>query len=298
MKIKILGCGNAFSTVNGNNCILLEEMYGENRRMIIDAGWDLPHMLKRNNIDIKSIDDVYVSHAHSDHAGGLEFMAFSRYDWMNKPVSSIDKPIPVYNTRALEKYSHYAPNLIGNDKFLADLWDGTLRNGLSSVEGMVTTLETFFVPIPISPNKHFNWQGWDCQLIQQIHIMAGSTISLTFGLHMTKAGHKSVYFVTDSQHCSPRQLEVFYKSADLIFQDCELLPFNSNVHANYKQLAGYPEANSTKLSDEIKAKMWLTHYQDFYYYEKDFYGNYCNWDEMAYEDGFAGFVHVGQEFEI
>jgi ribonuclease BN (tRNA processing enzyme) len=305
MRVKILGCGNAFSTENGNNCILLEEFdsdSGQKRRMLIDAGWDLPHMLKRNDIDIKSIDDIYISHLHADHIGGLEYVAYSRYDWINKPEHYYNNVPELPNdTRfnwTIYKHSDYAPNLIGDEKLLKELWSGSLYNGLSSIEGFCTTLDTFFCPYPIKPNQTFNWQGWTCKMIQQIHIMAGSIITPSFGLYMSKEGHKSIYFVTDSQHCSPRQLELFYKSADIIIQDCELTPFYSNVHANYEQLAGYEKANSVKLSAEIKAKMWLTHYQDFYNNEKDFFGKECDWDSRARIDGFAGFVKVGQEFEI
>lgn len=279
MKITILGCGNAFSTVNGNNCILLEE---NDSRLLIDAGWDLPHMLKRNNVDVKSIDYIYISHAHADHCGGLEYMAFSRYDWMRKPGIASDT----------------SPYLIANSTFMNELWEYSLKGGLRSIEGRDATLATFFKLLPIQPNETFLWEGWEFQLIQQIHIMTGSIISPTFGLIATKPCHKTIYFVTDSQHCSPRQQELFYKQSDLIFQDCEITPFYSNVHANYEQLAGYDNANAIKLSPEIKAKMWLTHYQDFLNSKKDFYGNECDWDAKAAADGFAGFVRVGQQFEV
>ena len=72
----------------------------------------------------------------------------------------------------------------------------------------------------------------------------------------------------------------------------------SGVHANYLQLSGDPSANSVKLTDETKSKMWLSHYQDFVSENKDFFGKDCNWSERSVKDGFAGFVKVGQVFEI
>jgi ribonuclease BN (tRNA processing enzyme) len=304
MKITALGCGNAFSTLNGNNCFLLEdEQYDEGpqdsryetdhspRKLLIDAGWALPYMLQKQQIDIKSITDVYVSHAHSDHVGGLEFMAFSRYDFVNKPQFA----------------PNGAPYLIGNSTLLKDLWEKSLRGGMESLEGIDCSLETFFKVKSIEPHRHFQWCGWDCRLVQQIHIMTGSMITNTFGLIMTKYKHPTVYFVTDSQHCSPHQLEVFYKEADLIFQDCELIgvdaknyemKFCSHVHANYGQLAGLKGSNSTMLPHEIRNKMWLTHYQDFMMLNKDFFGNDALWDMMAKGHGFQGFVKVGQTWEV
>lgn len=289
MKIKILGCGNAFSKVNFNQCFLLEE---DGRRMLIDYGYQSPLALQKQNIDIKSINDIYISHLHSDHIGGLEQMAFIRYDWANRPRRWDENLDRDGNT--------YAPRLIANVKLLEDLWNRSLRGGLESMEGFDATLETYYRTNPIEPNQRWVWQGWTCDLIQQVHVMTGSIIMNTFGLMMYKEGHKTMYFTTDSQHCSPKQVEVFYQKADIIFQDCEILPikFASGVHANYGQLAGYPDANSVKLPLHVTQKMWLSHYQDFKNENKDAFGNPCEWDKKAVDDGFAGFLSVGQEFEI
>jgi len=289
MKITVVGCGNAFSNKSYNQSFLLEE---NGRTMLIDAGYQVPNALQNLGIDIKSIDDIYVSHLHADHIGGLEYFAFMRYDWMNKPKNSFGKG--------------YAPKLIGNVQLLKDLWDKSLRGGLESMEGFVATIDTFFETDPIEPNESFTWQGWTAKLVQQIHIMSGSVIMPSYGIMFSKEGHRTVYFTTDSQHCSPRQIEDFYEQADMIFQDCECVGvnmkdekfvFGSGVHANYAQLAGWESANSIKLSDKVKAKMWLSHYQDFVLEDKDFMGNDIIWEAAAIEDGFRGFVCVGDRLE-
>jgi hypothetical protein len=251
----------------------------------------------KNNVNPKDITEVYISHQHSDHVGGLEFLGFSRYDWMSKP-----------STWEKFKSGFSAPILIANNKLMQDLWDSSLRGGMSSLEDLDATLSTYFCPAPIQPNQSFLWCGWKCSLIQQIHIMTGSIITNTFGLFMEKAGHPSVYFVTDSQHCSPRQIEIFYRKADIIFQDCECVgvdtlvrqsKFMSGVHANFAQLAGWQSANSVKLPDNIKAKMRLAHYQDFVSNGIDMFGNKCDWQQLAYDEGFPeGFATVGQTLEI
>jgi ribonuclease BN (tRNA processing enzyme) len=318
MRVTVIGCGNAFSFENGNQSFMLEE---NGKKLLIDAGTRIPLQLRKFGIPLKEIDAIYVSHQHADHIGGLEEIAFSRYDWINKPRH--------YNRWPGEAY---APKLYGNVHLLEELWEQSLKGGLKSMEGFDATLETFFEVHPIEPNDSFTWEGWNFQLIQQIHVMTGSMIMPTFGLIVRKESvldpeRKSpvIYFTTDSQHCSPRQSEIFYKEADIIFQDCECagvdmshkegeeilveenedttvavphqrFKFGSGVHANYAQLAGYPSANSVVLSPQIKAKMWLSHYQDFVLEGKDFYGNPCDWAKEAKEDGFAGFVEVGQEF--
>jgi len=305
MIIKIIGAGNAFSYKNYNQSFLLEE---GGKKMLIDIGARVPLALHDANIPLSDIDAVYISHAHADHIGGLEEMAFMRYDWMNKPRKWDDyKYLKNPRDYMSGNEKKYAPKLIANELLLKELWDHSLKGGLDSMEGFDSSLETFFEPIPVKANVPFTWQGWKFDLIQQIHIMTGSIIKYTFGLLMSKKGHKTIYFTTDSQHCSPRQIETFYKKADIIFQDCECVgvdtstkeyKFGSGVHANYAQLAGYSSANSVRLDDDIKAKMWLSHYQDFVSEGKDGFGNNCDWSNLAHSDGFNGFVAVGQEFEI
>lgn len=290
MKIKVIGCGNAFSNKNFNQCFLLEE---GKRKMLIDCGFQVPAALNYHGINIKDIDDIYISHAHADHVGGLEYVAFMRYDWSTYPRK--------YNE------GNYAPNLIANSELLSSIWEKSLRGGLESMEGFVANMSTYFCPIPVEDNKPFHWQGWTCNLIQQIHIMSGGMIAWTFGLFMEKTGSPTLYFTTDSQHCSPRQMEIFYRKADIIFQDCEVLgcdtvgktvSFMSGVHANFSQLAGWDCANAVRLSSDIKAKMLLSHYQDCVSFNKDFVGNTCNWDEYTKAEGFKGIVHLGEEFTV
>ncbi|MEK6797011.1 MAG: MBL fold metallo-hydrolase [Spirochaetota bacterium] len=294
MKITILGCGNAFSVKHYNQTFLVEE---NGRRMLIDYGWQAPHALRNAGLTVNDIDDVYISHAHADHIGGLEQMAFLRYDWKNHPQNFRDG-MNFPKNKPTGKNFNYAPRIIANDQLLKDLWEKSLRGGLESMEGFVADLSTYFEPVPIKPNSVYNWEGWNCELIQQIHIMSGSMISWTFGLIMSRKDRKTVYFVTDSQHCSPRQMEVFYAKSDLIIQDCECTPFMSGVHANYGQLSGDPVYNSIKLPDAIKKKMWLSHYQDFVSENKDFSGKPCDWQARAKGDGFQGFVKIGQTFEL
>lgn len=278
MKITVLGCGNAFSKLNYNQSFLIEE---GSSKMLIDCGSQTIDALDNAEVPLSEVTDIYISHAHSDHIGALETVAFARYDWANRPHHWKDSDKPYINLRA-------------NSKLMVELWEKSLSGGLESMEGFVATFDTFFKTCPVQGNETFSWEGWTFELIQQVHIMTGSTIASTFGLMMSKKGEKSYYFTTDSQHCSPKQMDVFYKKADIIFQDCECTPFSSGVHANYGQLAGYPEFNSVRLSPEVKGKMWLSHYQDFVSRGKDFFGNPCNWAEKAEEDGFRGFLTVGQ----
>ena len=292
MKIRVIGCGNSFSHKNYHQSFLLEE---GDKKMLVDCGSKIPDALYLQGIDIKTITDIYISHAHADHCGGLEEMAFLRYAWAEKPTSYKENPF------------NYAPTLIANEILLKDLWNHTLSGGLKSMEGFDSTLETFFKPQGIKANQSFSWSGWKCSLIQQIHVMTGSVIMNTFGLLLEKENHKTVFFTTDAQYFQPEQVSVFYDKADMVFQDCELIGvntldkkmvFKSGVHANYAQLSGWDSVNAYKMNAKTKSKLYLSHYQDIKDEGIDFFGNQVNWDDQAKEDGFAGFINVGQEFEV
>lgn len=80
------------------------------------------------------------------------------------------------------------------------------------------------------------------------------------------------FITTDTQYC-PEQLKKIYDISDLIFHDCETMPFRSGVHAHYDDLATLPES--------VRSKMWLYHHAEV---------------REAEADGFRGFVEKGQEF--
>jgi ribonuclease BN (tRNA processing enzyme) len=286
LKIKVIGCGSAFSDKLYNSSFLLTN--SEGHTLLIDCGYNIPQALKYHNTKLP--DNIYVSHLHSDHIGGLERIAFQSYDWINKPLNGFEKQI----------------KLFGNEQLIEDIWEKSLRGGLESMEGFQAKLNTYFQVNKIKPNDSFKFGNNICTPIQQVHIMSGNIIVPSFGLMVTTESGKKIYFVTDSQYDSPKQNKLYYNQADFIFQDCEchVIPstkeiiFSSGVHSNYGELAGWKSANATCLSLEIKKKMWLCHYQDYITENKDLNQNNVNWMQQAKKDGFAGFVELGQEFKI
>jgi len=275
MKITVLGCGNSFSVKNYNSSFLLEE---NESKLLIDCGNLNLLALHNASIGPKDITDIYTSHDHSDHCGGLENMAFYCYDWKNKPkVSTIG----------------YVPKLIVHERLLPKLWENTLKGGLQSIEGFETTLETYFNVCPIKDNETFKWEEWDIRLIQQMHTMNGSSYNEAFGLLMSKMFNESIYFTTDGIY-NP-QLNWVYNEADLIFQDCECTPFSSGAHANFNEISS--DINGKCIDPKNRGKIWLTHYQDFVSDNKDFNGNPFDWPKAATDAGFNGFVKLGQVIE-
>lgn len=70
VKLKILGCGDAFGTGGRlNACFLLSRDGGSN--LLIDCGATALVSMRRFGVDPDGIDAILISHLHGDHFGGL-----------------------------------------------------------------------------------------------------------------------------------------------------------------------------------------------------------------------------------
>ena len=249
-QITFAGVGSAFTTQDywQSNMVITTD----DKQMLIDCGSDARFSLGELGIQAADPDSIYISHLHADHIGGLEWLGFSTY----------------FNPNCNRPTMYIVGDLVD------DLWR-SLQSGMQSHEGVVLTLDSFFNVKRIAPNGSFNYGGLAFTPVQTVHVMNGFRIVHSYGLLIEKNGRKT-FLTTDTQFC-PRQIEKFYKESDLILQDCETAQYKSGVHAHYSDLV--------TLDDEIKAKMWLYHYQP-------------NPHQRPEEDGFAGFIVKGQSFNL
>ena len=220
----------------------------------------------RTSLSVKDIDALYVSHPHADHIGGIE--EFALMSFFNPKKQEIWTDDPDERGR---------PTLYINERFSAELWDDSLRGGLSTLQDVTASLDVYFnvVRVP-DTDAHFEFAGIEMQMVQVVHVMGGLRLMPSYGLIWRTSGGQRIFLTTDAQHC-PAQINTFYNNCDIIFQDCETTPFKSGVHAHYEELKTLPP--------EIKSKMFLYHYAD---------GPLPN----AQADGFAGFVTQGQVFDL
>lgn len=256
MKLTFVGCGSAFTTSDYWQSNMILEC--GDRKMLIDCGSDARFSLAEQGIQAADIDDIYISHLHADHVGGLEWMALSRKFNSARPK----------------------PRLIMNRGVMESLWENVLKGGLETLEGEVATLTTYFECRPLNDNESFRWlshsKGPYIDPVQTVHVMSGYKIQNSYGLFITDPlKDQRIFITTDTQFC-PHQIRRFYEMATLIFQDCET-GFKSGVHAHYDDLA--------TLNSSIKKKMWLYHHNP-------------NPSQNATKDGFLGFVKKGQSFDL
>jgi ribonuclease BN (tRNA processing enzyme) len=72
MRVKIVGCGDAFgSGGRTNTCFWLETAKG---LLTVDFGASALPTLKAHKLDLNRIDAIVLSHLHGDHFGGLPFL--------------------------------------------------------------------------------------------------------------------------------------------------------------------------------------------------------------------------------
>lgn len=228
MRLLFLGSGAAF-TIGAHNYhsnVILET--DEKKRLLIDCGSDARHSLNEQHLTYEDINNIYITHLHADHSGGLEWMGFT-----HKFDPHLDRP-----------------KLYISESLVDDLWNKTLSGSMESLEGEISTLATYFDLTPIKENETFQWEGITFRLVQTVHVMNGFSFAPCNGLFF-RANNTSVYYTADTQF-SPQTLMQFYEKADIIFHDCETSARHTGVHAHFTELVTLPP--------EIKKKMWLYHY--------------------------------------
>ncbi len=194
-------------------------------KLLIDCGTDIRHSLHAQGYTHTDIDAVYVSHLHSDHAGGLEWLGFSKRFHGEKKAT-----------------------LYMSSDQIDQLWEHVLSGGMSSLEHEQATLSTYFNVKSI--NDSFSWENHTFQLIKTVHMISNSKIVPSYGLFIT-GGAQKILISTDTRF-SPDSLQPIYDQADIIFHDCETLEKKSGQHAHYNDLKS--------LNKEIKKKIWLYDY--------------------------------------
>ncbi|MEM9538712.1 MAG: MBL fold metallo-hydrolase [Cyanobacteria bacterium P01_E01_bin.42] len=229
MKLLFLGSGSAF-TVGANNyqsnMLLMDE---RGRKLLIDCGSDIRFSLHDRGYSYQDITDIYISHLHADHVGGMEFIGLA---------TLFDPRCP-------------KPNLYASKDVMAELWDRCLAGGMQSIGNDLADLDTFFNVHKIRRNSYFVWNDIQFFLVRVLHIDNGYALMPSYGLFFT-LGDKKVFLTTDTQIALDTTQE-YYENADIIFHDCETSRFPTSVHAHYQELA--------KLPERWKNKMWLYGYQ-------------------------------------
>ena len=246
--------GRASEKRNWQSNVVLRATSGQT--LCIDCGGDARHSFWEQGLTHRDVGSVYITHPHADHIGGLEWLAFSsRFDPGYRGLGVEGRPI-LWVPRS---YEH-------------SLWEHSLRGGLRAIHGADMELADFFDVRPV--DEGFSFGGTSFKTVPGDHIDGGSWVMRSYGLLFGDRG-KRVYFSGDVSRTD--QLMEAYEEADLIFHDCEILPFETQVHVHIEHLRQLPV--------ELRQRMWL-------------YGYQPGPRPDIREDGFRGFVSPGQRFAL
>jgi ribonuclease BN (tRNA processing enzyme) len=75
-NIIALGTGSAFTMKNWQSNYIIQR---NGKNLLVDCGGDIRFSLRDQGLSFKDIDACFCSHGHQDHAGGLEYLGFTRY---------------------------------------------------------------------------------------------------------------------------------------------------------------------------------------------------------------------------
>lgn len=228
-RLLFLGSGSAFTVGTDNfqsNMLLIAE---NGQKLLIDCGSDIRWSLYQAGLSHLDITDIYLSHLHSDHVGGLEYLGFSRR----------------FDPRCA-KTNLYLSKDIGSD-----LWSRTLSGGMRSTQGDLSKIEDYFTLKPIPAQGNFSWEAVKFELVPALHVDNGFFRMPTYGLFFA-LGSTRIFLTSDTQ-LNFVECQDYYEQADIIFHDCETGGFSTPVHAHYDELLTLPPA--------IRKKIWLYGYQ-------------------------------------
>ncbi len=230
-QLLFLGTSAAFVTDPNNfqSNLLLSNRMGN--RLLIDCGTDARRALNLHGFSHKEINNVFISHLHADHAGGLEWLAFSHK----------------FNDHGISK-----PNLYISASLVDTLWEHSLSGGLTSLNDEPASLSAFFQVHPVKEGGSFTWENVKFELVKTVHILSDYADLPSYGLFFQL--NKTYIFLTTDTQFQPEKMQAYYQKADIIFHDCETSEKPSKVHAHYQQLK--------TLDPAIKRKIWLYHYND------------------------------------
>jgi len=210
MDITFLGTGSAFNHYFGNNSALLTF---DNTNLLLDCGHSVPNYLEEK-IKIGDVDNIWISHMHADHIGGLEEIAFK-----NKFMFDGKKT-----------------NLIVAEDIYDDLifWlELTLK---WTPKGNVDVSQYFNIHKIKGPSYAFSINNTKFSMKEVHHIGLMPAFMLV---------GDNFIFTGDTQFINWIQYNL--NNIDYIFQDTQLKTYSNDVHATLDQLLTLPEDIRNKI---------------------------------------------------
>lgn len=263
LELFFIGTGSAFATsLYQTNFLIIKGDY----HILVDFGMTGPAaLLNTAGLKASNIETVLPTHSHADHVGGIEYLGL-----MNRYVGMKFMKKPKIKMIISEEYQRV-------------LWDGTLRGGMEWNEQEITTgrklsFGDYFQLIrPIwkksQPREVFeiDFNGIRLEMFRVMHTPESAVdwqeSFISHGLFIDDK-----IFVSGDTKFDLDLINMYKDRAKVMFHDTQF--FKGGVHASLEELKTLP--------DEVKRKMFLTHYPD-------------GWEKQNI-DGFAGWTEQGKSY--
>lgn len=257
MKLVFAGSGSPFTVGEENfQSNMFLEILESKKKLLLGCGGDSRLALHELGLNYRDFSDIYIAHLHSDQVGGLEWLGFTtKFDPLCKEKIRL----------------HMNPAMIET------LWSSILAGGLSSLQGIVADLATYFDVCPIHSKHPLVWEGINISFAEPVVNGSSNFKFLPYYGIFFKVGSQRVFISTDTELPSSEIIDLYCQS-DLVFQNCGIVnPWEADSDSNYEVLKS--------LNMEIKKKLWLYN---------------CGPDALrSYQsDGFRGVVKKGQSFDL
>jgi ribonuclease BN (tRNA processing enzyme) len=291
LTLTFLGVGSAFAKRNHQSNVLIEawnDGNGPNQSaanpattpepddtLLIDLGGTgnlaldalknkpgFSYLNRDGIVDYRKIRRIFITHQHADHIAGLEELCFTN----------------VFIQRDPETGKAFKPQIVSSMNILVNLWDTSLKGGMSPMPGRYALLQDFFFILALRPTAK-GYEPFQMLKRYQFEIFPTDHIRVerkydwpSYGMIIrdTKSD-ETVFFSGDTKY----DFETYgphMTTAKINFHDAQLIPQENPVHALISELRDMP--------DDIKQKTHLYHYGD-------------SWDAPEFNfvpDEFAGFA--------
>ena len=251
--LKFLGSSGALSLGFNSNMLI---SYND-KNLLFDCGEDIKHSLAYHGEKVENIDAIYISHPHMDHCGGIAYLGFYSYFVLRKKM-------PLYI------HEYIKPDIIS-----------ICRTSMGAIGGKDMELYDYFDLRIVT--EGFNFNGLNCHLQRNTHIIGGIRGVNSFGLLFRKdesQDYFDVYISGDSAKYACSGINIRH-----IFHDCDinqietqtgLKPGVDYVHIPYSELC------KSQIFD--KCSLYLYHCDKM--------------DKIYSEDILSKIVEPGSVFEI
>lgn len=224
IRLRMAGTGNAFAKTFFNNNAMIES---PNHRFMIDFGQTAPLSLHQMNIPLNQVNDVLITHLHSDHHGGLEELAF----------------------QSMFRYGHDNGKIrlwIAHD-LVGPLWENTLKGGLSFGNGGTVTLDSYFEVRLMEEGRTYSiTDELSVELVSTPHIPGKPNYALFI--------NGDIFYSGDTVFNRPLlDHAIRDRKCRILLHECQL-EGEGAVHTELAELLTLPE--------DVQARIKLMHYED------------------------------------